>query len=229
MWNAGYIDSIGDPTADLRSNIAAEARAKIVYERLINVTDDPGVKDTLKFLMSREIAHLQSFEKALHSIQPNFPPGKAPGEPRFNTMYFNLSQGEGDMRGPWNSDDHFEFVDQPESVIPVDGGEGVPVTMLTDEEAVVVDAMNARLSSDLEKDPVTGADLGSGDAGSADAAARGATPPAVTPKKGAAKSKAGAALGNSFTEGVDLTGVPLPSGGATATATTPKKTPSRKK
>lgn len=227
LWNAGYIDSIGDPTADLRSNIAAEARAKIVYERLINVTDDPGVKDTLKFLMSREIAHLQSFEKALHSIQPNFPPGKAPGEPRFNTMYFNLSQGDGDMRGPWNADDHFEFVDQPEAVIPVDGGEGVPVTMLTDEEAVVVDAMNARLSSDLEKDPVTGADLGSGEAGSADAAARGATPPAVTPKKGASKAKAGAAQANSFTEGVDLTGVPLPSGGATAAA--PKKVPSRKK
>ncbi|MDQ1091866.1 Mn-containing catalase [Xanthomonas sacchari] len=41
-WSAAYVDSIGEPTADLRSNIAAEARAKIVYERLINVTDDPG-------------------------------------------------------------------------------------------------------------------------------------------------------------------------------------------
>lgn len=56
-WNAAYIDTIGEPTADLRSNIAAEARAKIVYERLINVTDDPGIKDALGFLMSREIAH----------------------------------------------------------------------------------------------------------------------------------------------------------------------------
>ncbi len=60
------------PTADLRSNIAAEARAKLVYERLINVTDDPGIKDALRFLMTREIAHMKSFEKALHSIQPNF-------------------------------------------------------------------------------------------------------------------------------------------------------------
>lgn len=41
-WSAAYVDTIGDPTADLRSNIAAEARAKIVYERLINVTDDPA-------------------------------------------------------------------------------------------------------------------------------------------------------------------------------------------
>jgi Manganese containing catalase len=46
-WTAAYIDTIGEPTADLRSNIAAEARAKIVYERLINVTDDPGIKEAL--------------------------------------------------------------------------------------------------------------------------------------------------------------------------------------
>jgi Mn-containing catalase len=52
-WCASYVDTIGDPTADLRSNIAAEARAKIVYERLINVTDDPGIKETLSFLMTR--------------------------------------------------------------------------------------------------------------------------------------------------------------------------------
>ena len=43
-WSAAYIDTIGEPTADLRSNIAAEARAKIVYERLINLTDDPGIR-----------------------------------------------------------------------------------------------------------------------------------------------------------------------------------------
>src|ERR1700730_14572919 len=55
-WTAAYVDTIGEPTADLRSNIAAEARAKIIYERLINVTDDPGVKEALGFLMTREIA-----------------------------------------------------------------------------------------------------------------------------------------------------------------------------
>jgi Mn-containing catalase len=53
-WTAAYIDTIGEPTADFRSNIAAEARAKIVYERLMNVTDDPGVKEALGFLMTRE-------------------------------------------------------------------------------------------------------------------------------------------------------------------------------
>ena len=48
-WSAAYIDSIGDPAADVCSSIAAESRAKIVYERLINLTDDPGVKDALGF------------------------------------------------------------------------------------------------------------------------------------------------------------------------------------
>lgn len=77
-WTAAYIDTIGEPTADLRSNIAAEARAKIVYERLINLTEDAGVRDALTFLMTREIAHQKSFEKALYAIEPNFPPGKLP-------------------------------------------------------------------------------------------------------------------------------------------------------
>jgi Mn-containing catalase len=62
-WTAAYIDTIGEPTADLRSNVAAEARAKIVYERLINVTDDPGVKDALAFLMTREAAHQLSLRR----------------------------------------------------------------------------------------------------------------------------------------------------------------------
>src|SRR3982751_106556 len=51
-WTAAYIDTIGEPTCDLRSNIAAEARAKIIYERLINLTPDPGVREALGFLMT---------------------------------------------------------------------------------------------------------------------------------------------------------------------------------
>jgi Mn-containing catalase len=52
----------------LRSNIAAEARAKIVYERLINFTDDAGTKDALQFLMTREITHMKAFAAALASM-----------------------------------------------------------------------------------------------------------------------------------------------------------------
>ncbi|WP_345248516.1 manganese catalase family protein [Pigmentiphaga soli] len=162
LWTAGYIDSIGDPSADLRSNIAAEARAKIVYERLINVTDDAGVKEALGFLMTREVAHQLSFEKALYSMQPNFPPGKLPPRQEFARVYFNMSQGEGDMRGPWNSDEQFQYISDREQQLAVDGGSGLPETALTPEQSVAVEQMAARTASDPQSNPMTGAELGSG-------------------------------------------------------------------
>lgn len=161
-WTAAYVDTIGDPAADLRSNIAAEARAKIIYERLINATDDPGIKEALGFLMTREIAHQQSFEKALYSMQPNFPPGKLPGDPRYTNAYFNMSQGEGDARGPWNMDEHFTYITERDEQLAVDGGSGLPEVMLSDDEARVVQQAAARTRSDPSEDPMTGADLGMG-------------------------------------------------------------------
>jgi Mn-containing catalase len=118
-WTANYVTANGDPTVDLRSNIAAESRAKIVYEYLMQFTDDPGVKDTLGFLMTREIAHFKQFQAALEDIQPNFPPGVLQGDPRFTHKYFNLSNGE-DVRGPWNqgqgpwqNGEQWEFIEDP--------------------------------------------------------------------------------------------------------------------
>lgn len=156
-WTAAYIDTIGEPTADLRSNIAAEARAKIVYERLINVTDDPGIKDALGFLMSREIAHQMSFEKALHSIQPNFPQGKLPGDTALNHTYFNMSQGA-EVRGAWNEGQDWNYVDQPEPA--VDGGDGMASVQLDPASAAAAEAMKVRTLSNPDAQPLTGAELG---------------------------------------------------------------------
>jgi Mn-containing catalase len=157
---AAYIDTIGEPTADLRSNIAAEARAKIVYERLINLTDDPGVKDALTFLMTREVAHQKSFEKALYSIEPNFPPGKLPGDPRFTNVYFRMSSGEPENRGPWNKGEQWDFVPVTQQSQPVDGESGVASVQLPDADAQTLRAMAARTMSDPDSDPLTGAELG---------------------------------------------------------------------
>jgi len=160
-WTAAYVDTIGEPTADFRSNIAAEARAKIVYERLMNVTDDPGIKEALGFLMTREIAHQKSFEKALQAIQPNFPQGKLPGMPEFTNVYFNLSSDGGpDLRGPWNEGEEWEYVESPQPA--VDGGDGSASVMLSDEDEQVLQAMKNRTMSDPNADPITAADLGSG-------------------------------------------------------------------
>jgi len=160
-WTAAYVDSIGDPTCDLRSNIAAESRAKIIYERLINCTDDPGVKEALGFLMTREISHQQSFEKALYSIQPNFPPGKLPGMEEFTNVYFNMSDGDAsaDQRGPWNNEPTFEFR-KPQAA--VDGGTGMPEVTLDATDAATALKLAERTRSDPTNDPMTGAELGMG-------------------------------------------------------------------
>jgi Mn-containing catalase len=162
LWNAGYIDTIGDPSADLRSNIAAEARAKVIYERLISCTDDPGVKEALGFLMTREVSHQQSFEKALYSMVPNFPPAKLPGDPRFANVYFNMSQGDGDQRGPWNSDENFEYISDRAEQQAVDGGDGQATVGLGPDEDQALQAMVSRTASDPNSNPDTGVDLGSG-------------------------------------------------------------------
>ena len=118
-WTADYLKITGELDVDLRSNIAAEARAKIVYERLINFTDDAGTKDALQFLMTREITHMKAFTAALDSLgKPLFSIGKIPPTPILVDQFFNDSTGAGedgemDARGPWNEGSGWEFVDAP--------------------------------------------------------------------------------------------------------------------
>jgi Mn-containing catalase len=108
-WTANYLKITGELDVDLRSNIAAESRAKIVYERLIDHTDDPGTIDTLQFLMTREITHMKAFQAALDSLEKSpFSVGLLKPTPGIVNEYFNGSTGDGDegdtdMRGPWNS------------------------------------------------------------------------------------------------------------------------------
>lgn len=100
-WSASYIMGMGDLTADLRLNIGAETSAKMVYENLMKFTDDVYVKESLRYLMTREVAHFQMFQAALDTIQPNFPPGILQSDPKYSNKYFNMSKGE-DFKGPWN-------------------------------------------------------------------------------------------------------------------------------
>lgn len=108
-WTATYLKITGELDVDLRSNIAAEARAKIVYERLIDHTDDPGSIDTLQFLMTREITHMKSFQAALDGMEKHpFSIGMLKPTPGIVDEYFNGSTGDGsegdsDMRGSWTS------------------------------------------------------------------------------------------------------------------------------
>jgi len=118
-WTADYLKITGELDVDLRSNIAAEARAKIVYERLINFCDDRGTKDALQFLMTREITHLKAFSRALDSVSKDkFVIGKISPTPGLVDQYFNDStgendEGETDSTGPWNTAPEIEIVDSP--------------------------------------------------------------------------------------------------------------------
>lgn len=117
-WQGSYVNANGDLTVDLRSNIAAESRAKIVYEYLMQFTDDKDVLATLNFLMTREVAHFQQFEAALDTIQPNFPPGVLQSDPRYSNLYYNNSEGD-DACGPWNEGtstglgEEWQYVENP--------------------------------------------------------------------------------------------------------------------
>lgn len=113
--------------------------------------------------MTREIAHQKSFEKALYSIEDNFPPGKLPGVAPHTDMYVNSSQGEGDMQGPWNSGEQWNRVDDLNEVLPADdGGDGTATVNLGPSDASAMKKMVARLKSDTSGNPVTGSDLGAG-------------------------------------------------------------------
>jgi Mn-containing catalase len=119
-WTADYLKITGELDVDLRSNIAAEARAKIVYERLINFCDDPGSVDALQFLMTREITHMKAFTAALESMgKDRFSIGKIPPTPGRVDEYFNDStgvgdEGETDALGPWNEGGEWRIVAAPE-------------------------------------------------------------------------------------------------------------------
>ena len=68
-FDAKYIGVKGDVIADLNEDLAAEQKARVTYDNLLRMIDDPDVRDPLKFLREREIVHYQRFAEALHNTQ----------------------------------------------------------------------------------------------------------------------------------------------------------------
>ena len=73
-WTATYIQAKGDVIADLHEDMGAEQKARATYEWLINLTDDPDIKEILGFLRDREVVHYQRFGEALMDVQDNVKP-----------------------------------------------------------------------------------------------------------------------------------------------------------
>lgn len=67
-WSAAGIQSTGDPIADLNENLAAEQKARITYDNILRLVDDPDVIEPIKFLREREIVHYQRFGEGLRLL-----------------------------------------------------------------------------------------------------------------------------------------------------------------
>lgn len=64
-WTAAYIASKGDTIADLTEDLAAEQKARVTYDNILRLVDDPDVREPIKFLREREIVHFQRFGEGL--------------------------------------------------------------------------------------------------------------------------------------------------------------------
>jgi len=65
-WSAGGMQSKGDVIADLVEDMAAEQKARVTYDNILRMVDDPDVRDPIIFLREREIVHFQRFGEALN-------------------------------------------------------------------------------------------------------------------------------------------------------------------
>ena len=68
-WSAGSIQSTGDVIADLTEDLAAEQKARLTYDNILRLSDDPDVNNVIRFLREREIVHFQRFGEGLRMIQ----------------------------------------------------------------------------------------------------------------------------------------------------------------
>ncbi len=68
-WTAATIAVKGDPMADLTEDLAAEQKARVTYDNILRLSDDPDVNDVIKFLREREIVHFQRFGEAIQLLR----------------------------------------------------------------------------------------------------------------------------------------------------------------
>ena len=68
-WNAASMQVKGDPIADLAEDLGAEQKARVTYDNILRLSDDPDVNDVIRFLREREIVHIQRFGEAMELLR----------------------------------------------------------------------------------------------------------------------------------------------------------------
>ena len=68
-WSASSMAVKGDPMADMVEDLAAEQKARVTYDNILRLSDDPDVNDVIQFLREREIVHFQRFGEAVQLLR----------------------------------------------------------------------------------------------------------------------------------------------------------------
>ena len=69
VYNTGMMQVKGDPMADLAEDLGAEQKARVTYDNILRLSDDPDVNDVIKFLREREVVHFQRFGEAIQLLR----------------------------------------------------------------------------------------------------------------------------------------------------------------
>ena len=129
-WTARYIISSGNLLADFRANLNAESQGRLQACRLYEMTDDPGVRDMLSFLIARDTMHQNQWMAAIEELEreegsavvpSTFPHEREKGE--FAYQFMNFSSGEESRQGRWANGPsmdqrgrNFEYVANPRAM-----------------------------------------------------------------------------------------------------------------
>ncbi len=132
-WTAGYVTASGNLLADFTSNINAEMQGRIQVARLYHMTDDPGVRDLLSFLLARDTMHQNQWVAAARELvaegietlpaPSNFPIKKEHREVSY--QYINFSDGQAAAEGSWANGaapdglGEFTYIDTPPEGVPM--------------------------------------------------------------------------------------------------------------
>ncbi|MEO6082312.1 MAG: manganese catalase family protein [Umezawaea sp.] len=128
-WNGRFIVASGNLMADFRANVAAEAQGRLQTARLYNMTDDPGVRDMLKFNLARDTAHQNMWLAAIEELQEDGLESPISPSALFDEEYqehagtiWHLSDGPAGAEGRWaagpapDGQHEFDYVMKPEAL-----------------------------------------------------------------------------------------------------------------
>jgi len=131
-WNGRYVTASGNLLADFRYNLTAESQGRLQAVRLYNMTDDPGVRDMLAFLIARDTMHQNQWLAAIAELEADglektpvpsaFPPHLE--HRQFSYQFWNLSAGNESAQGRWargpspDGRGQFQYVANPAPLAP---------------------------------------------------------------------------------------------------------------